>query len=295
LLHLFTPAKNASPFDVNMAYDAGWFAVLPYTDVTLDDIGPLVQDTIFSRSPKDARRTGIFIGGRDIETAEKMLEQARKAMTPPFEVSVCVDPSGAFTTAAAMVAAVERRLRQTHQAEFKGARVLVFGGSGPVGAAAGVLVAKAGADVVLVGHSGSKRGEAAVAMCRARYGVELTSADGGSEAQKTKLLHSADVVLATAKAGVQVLSHAHLASASKLKVAADVNAVPPAGLEGVGVMDDGASIAGSASGAVGIGALAVGNIKYRVQQAMLVQMHESEKPLYLSFEQAFEIAREYAR
>jgi methylene-tetrahydromethanopterin dehydrogenase len=103
------------------------------------------------------------------------------------------------------------------------------------------------------------------------------------------------VVLATAKAGVQVLSHAHLASASKLKVAADVNAVPPAGLEVVGVMDDGASIAGSASGAVGIGALAVGNIKYRVQQAMLVQMHESEKPLYLSFEQAFEIAREYAR
>ena len=44
ILHLLTPAKNASPFDVNMAYDAGWSAVFPYTRVELDEVATLVQD-----------------------------------------------------------------------------------------------------------------------------------------------------------------------------------------------------------------------------------------------------------
>ena len=52
ILHMLTPAKNVSPFDVNMALDSGWTAVVPYSHVDLDDIGPLVQDAIFSRVPR---------------------------------------------------------------------------------------------------------------------------------------------------------------------------------------------------------------------------------------------------
>ena len=112
ILHLFTPTEQASPFDVNMAYDAGYDAVVPYTNVALDQVAALTQDAIFSRGPKGAKRTGIFIGGRDNGLAADMLDAARKAMVPPFEVSVFADPSGAFTTAAAMVAAVERALEK---------------------------------------------------------------------------------------------------------------------------------------------------------------------------------------
>ena len=104
ILHMITPLKHMSPFDVNMALDAGFDAAIPYTNVTIEDVKGLVQDAIFSRGPKGVARTGIFIGGRDAVVAADMLETSTKAMVPPFVVSVMADPSGAYTTAAAMVA-----------------------------------------------------------------------------------------------------------------------------------------------------------------------------------------------
>ena len=88
LLHIFNPTKNVSPFDVNMAYEAEFDGVIPYTSVTLEEIHALTQDTIFSRGPAGAKRTGIFIGGREFGLAMDMLSRARSAMVPPFEVSV---------------------------------------------------------------------------------------------------------------------------------------------------------------------------------------------------------------
>ena len=73
LLHMITSEKNTSPFDANMAFDAGWDSVIPYTDVGMDEIQALVQDTIFSRSPSALKRTGIFIGGRDSHLAMDMI------------------------------------------------------------------------------------------------------------------------------------------------------------------------------------------------------------------------------
>src|ERR1700730_10509403 len=100
ILHMVTPLKHMSPFDVNMALDAGYDAVLPYASVTLDEITGLVQDAIFSRPPKTGVRTGFFIGGRNASLALDMLETAKKALVPPFGISFLADPSGSFTTAA---------------------------------------------------------------------------------------------------------------------------------------------------------------------------------------------------
>ena len=61
ILHMFTPQENVSPFDVNMACDAGYDVVIPYSNVNLSDIKSLVQDTIFSRSVSNSKKTGIFI------------------------------------------------------------------------------------------------------------------------------------------------------------------------------------------------------------------------------------------
>ena len=110
ILHLITAAKNASPFDVNMAFDAGFDKIMPYTNVEIKEVAGLVQDAIFSRGPSGVKRESVFIGGRDIDTAMDMLNSAKKAMVPPFEVSVFADPSGAFTTAAGMMAKVEHEL-----------------------------------------------------------------------------------------------------------------------------------------------------------------------------------------
>ncbi|MGH8720112.1 MAG: NAD(P)-dependent methylenetetrahydromethanopterin dehydrogenase [Burkholderiales bacterium] len=293
ILHMFSPTPNASPFDVNMAYDAGYDVVATYSNVTLDQITALTQDAIFSRGPNGVKRTGIFIGGREIGMAADMLDAARRSMVPPFEVSVFADPSGAFTTAAAMVAAVERELKRAHKTDLKGKSVAVLGGTGPVGTAASVLASDAGAKVRIASHSSASRARMTSEVCNARYGARTEPAESGSPDKVASLMDEAEVVLACAKAGIRVLSSEQLTESKKLLVAADVNAVPPTGIEGLDVNDDGKPLP-AAKSAIGIGALAVGNIKYQVQRKLFERMLDSEKPVYLDFRDAFAIARNVA-
>jgi methylene-tetrahydromethanopterin dehydrogenase len=294
ILHMFTTAKNLSPFDVNMALDAGWTSAIPYINVEESEVEGLVQDAIFSRGPNGVRRTGIFIGGRYTEQAINMLKKAKNAMVPPFEVPVFADPSGAFTTAAGMVAAVERELARVHNTTLVGKNILALGGTGPVGQAAAVIAAKAGAHVRIIGRQREKA-EAIASMCNAEFGNNETGITGGADADKQEYLKTTDVVFATAAAGIEVLSAQMVASAPQLKVAADVNAVPPSGISGLNAHHDGQPIQGSNSGAIGIGALAIGNVKYHAQNRLLKRMIEEEKPVYLHFEHAFDVAREYVR
>ena len=291
ILHMFTPGRQMSPFDINMAADAGYQIIVPYCEVGVDAIAGLTQDTIFSRGPKDVARTGIFIGGRDVLVAADMLDRARASMVKPFVVSVMADPSGAYTTAAAMVACVEAALMRYHQHALEGQRVLILGGTGPVGRIAGVLAAQAGALVMLSSRNGVAVAEGAARDTGARFKVTLHGASGGDRAALRASLAEADVVLACAAAGVQVLAAEDLSFAARLKVAADVNAVPPEGIAGVGVMDDAKPLAGTA--AVGIGALAVGNVKYQTQHRLLVQMCTGGKAVVLGFAEAFAVARAF--
>ena len=285
VLHMFTPGRQMSPFDINMAADAGYQLIVPYSEVGLDAIAGLTQDTIFSRGPKGATRTGIFIGGRDVQLAADMQERAKASMFKPFVVSLMADPSGAFTTAAAMLACVESALKRKHPAGLTGQRILILGGTGPVARIAGVIAAQAGAEVSLSSRSGAEVAGQAARETGQRFGVSLSGVASGDRSA----LAAADVVLACAAAGVQVLSAAELAAAPRLKVAADINAVPPAGIEGLGVMDNAVALAGST--VLGIGALAIGNVKYQTQQRLLLRMREAEKPVSLGFAEAFEMAR----
>lgn len=289
ILHLFTPGRQASPFDVNMAVDAGFQVVVPYCDVGMDNVAALTQDAIFSRGPKGVRKTGIFIGGRDVVMASDMLELARRSMFPPFVVSVFADPSGSYTTAAAMIACVERQMRKVHNTSFDGKRVLVLGGTGAVGRIAGVLCARLGAIVRLGSHSDQSRAKQAADLLSNRFGVGLQGVLADSATLRPEL-GDADIVLAAAAAGVQVIGKEDLAAAGNLLVAADVNAVPPAGIAGVDPQQDGAAIADSR--AVGIGALAIGNVKYQVQNRLFGRMLEASKAVFLGGPEALEMARE---
>jgi methylene-tetrahydromethanopterin dehydrogenase len=66
------------------------------------------------------------------------------------------------------------------------------------------------------------------------------------------------------------------------------------GIEGIKRNDLGAPLihALSSQGAVGVGALAVGNVKYQLQHEMLKLMLETDKSLYLDFREAFIKARD---
>jgi methylene-tetrahydromethanopterin dehydrogenase len=290
ILHILSPLKQVSPFDVNMALDAGFTSVVPYTQVELGDVRGLVQDAIFSRGPKGVRRTSVFIGGRNAGLALDMLEAARNAMFPPFQLSLFADPSGAFTTAAAMVAKVEKVLIETTQAGLSGRPVAVFGATGVVGYTAGIIAGQEGAKVTLVGYDGAARVKQASEDAKARFDVDLAYGDGSTDALKSGIARAVEVIFCAGRAGVQVLSSDHISGAERLLVAADINAVPPSGIQGLEVQADGAPLAGTPG--VGIGAMAVGGVKYQVESGLFRRMIQSDRPLALDFRDAFQAARD---
>ena len=289
ILHMLDPRANVSPFDVNMAVDAGYEVVVPYSGTGADDVTGLVQDAIFSRPPGRYNDTGVFIGGHDVNMAADMLDRARGAMVGPFEVAVMADPNGAYTTSAALVALIEKQLGARNGAGLKGRSVQILGG-GPVGLCTAVLVAQGGGSPRLVRLTPMTPARAKpVERFAERYEVELPWVTGANDAEKQGALESADVAVCCAKAGVQVLSADLMARCETLAVVADVNAVPPSGVEGLAVTDDGAEMP---SGALGIGALAIGGVKYKVQRGLLERMMSADRAVVLDFPDAFEFARE---
>jgi methylene-tetrahydromethanopterin dehydrogenase len=293
LLHMFNPTRNVSPFDVNMAYEAEYDGVIPYDGVTLDDIHALTQDTIFSRSPTGVKRTSIFIGGREFGLAIDMLNRAKAAMVPPFEISVFADPSGAITTAAAMVACIERCVKIKTSDSLEGKSMHIIGGTGPVGVCAGIIAANCGADVYLLSSRGLDVAQEFAEENNGKFGVKMKGGNGSNDEVLDEMIQNADIVVGSAKAGLQVLSQAQLEKAENLIVAADANAVPPLGIEGVEVHDMGKELDFTPNKAVGIGALAMGNVKYKVHYRMFEMMKNTDKPLYLDHDEAFKVAREY--
>ena len=294
ILHFLTPLTNPSAFDVNMAIDAG-FRLATYSHLKLSDITSLTQDAMFSRSPDRASRTCIFIGGREVTLALEMFEAVKKTLQPPFIVSAFVDPNGAFTTAAAMVAVIENKLVKLNR-KLNGAKLVIFAAKGGVGFIAGILASMMGAKVQLIAHNAValKTITDRLAFFSESLSIKVGQIDcaiGDSEDHRSAILNDAELVIAAGPAGVQILSQRELQQASSLLIALDVNAVFPLGLEGVDLMADGIPITGH-SRAIGVGALAVGGIKYRCQNAMLQQLATTDKPLHLDFLSAFKMAQE---
>lgn len=294
IMHLFTSAKNASPFDTNMAFDSGFDKIMSYTNVDLSEIKGLTQDAIFSRGVSGVKREAIFIGGRDVDLAMQMLEASKAAMLPPFECSVFADPSGAFTTAAAMIAKVEYHLSKNFHENLKGQTISIFGSTGPVGGCVSIIAAQEGARVQMVAHKSVNEVEPKTKAWNEKYQVNMEAVDGTTEERKNSILASTDIIICAAAAGVQVINRGHLLVAKHLKIAADVNAVPPLGVEGLQLNDDGVLMGDTR--AYGIGALAIGQLKYITQHQLLKQMlgrdEPFEKPKYLEFLAAFKLARE---
>lgn len=289
ILHMLSPTKHMSPFDVNMAADAGFKVIVPYVNVTQEEVTGLVQDAIFSRPPNYGVRTGVFIGGKDAILALDMMEAARQAMVPPFQLSVFADPAGSFTTAAAMVACTEQVLKQKFGRDWKGVRVAVFGATGVVGFASSIITALEGAHVQLVAHRGVERVIKSAELSKQRFGIDLEPVPGETDDQKREIIANAEVIFAAAAAGVQVIGAEHKRIAKKLLVVADVNAVPPPGVEGMELFMNGTPLPHCE--ALGIGPLAIGDIKYKTESGLFKRMISSSEPLSLDFRDAFALAR----
>jgi methylene-tetrahydromethanopterin dehydrogenase len=282
LLYFIANDDVISPFDINMAYDAGFHAVIPYENVNEEKAGLLVQDMIFSRGPKGAKFTALFVGGDTVETAEKLRAAAVKNMFPPFQICVMIDPKGSYTTAAALVARVEKA-----SGGLNGKKAAILGATGPVGRVAAALCAKNGC-AVIVGSRSQESADRLAAEIRQKAGGTVTGAQMGTDEEKVPILKGVDLILATAKAGVQIVSQSVIEALPPGKVVGDVNAVPPSGVAGLDPQDDLKEIA---PGIRGIGALAIGTLKNAVEMEMLETIKDSKEFLVLDDASAMEIAR----
>ncbi len=86
-----------------------------------------------------------------------------------------------------------------------------------------------------------------------------------------------------------MINNEQIKLAKNAMVIADVNAVPPAGINGVGLKDDDTK---HSCGALSIGPLTSGDLKVKTQYKMFEKMCTTDKPLYLNFDEALNIARE---
>jgi hypothetical protein len=256
-----------SVFDRVVAIDAGADELFSYGGVKPEQVQGLVHGAIFTRGPDDLKRTAFFIGGSDVAAGERLLAEVRKHMLPDFglRVSVLLDANGANTTAAAAVHAAAR-----HTA-LRGAKAVVLAGTGPVGQRVALLLAKEGADV----RVGSRQQAKAAGVCdaiRAKVPGAVLEPHGTSS---TDELHAAlagrTLVVAAGAAGIVLLPRSARSACPGLKVAIDLNAVPPLGIEGVEATDKGKE----RDGVVCYGALGVGGTKMKIHRAAVARLFES--------------------
>ncbi len=271
--------RHPSAFDRIVAYDAGADEVLSYGGIAPADVTPLLHGAIFTRGPAELRHTAAWIGGSDTAAGEALLEAARKAFFGPFRVSLMMDSNGCNTTAAAAVA------RLAGVVELKGKRVVILAGTGPVGIRAAVLFAREGAAVTLTSRSLDRAGAVAREL-EARFGVQVTPAEARDDAGVARALEGAHVCLTAGAAGTTLLRRALWAGHPTLVALADVNAVPPLGIEGIEATDK----ATDREGKKVFGALGVGSLKMKVHKACVARLFERNDEV-LDLEMIYGIAR----
>jgi threonine dehydrogenase-like Zn-dependent dehydrogenase len=264
LLLQLDSSPHPSVFDRVVGFDGGADEVMSYGGVTADAVRDLVHGCIFTRGPKDLQHTAIFIGGSDMAAGERLLAAVTKSFFGPMRVSVMLDSNGSNTTAVAAVA----KLQQAAGGSLQGRRALVVAGTGPVGMRAAGLFAKAGADVVITSRRQSD--PALVDSLVARFGGKARAIAMADSAQASVALDGVELLLNTGPAGVRMIGHDAWAGRAGLLAAADLNAVPPLGIEGIEVMDDGVA----RGGVTVFGALGVGKLKMKIHKACIARLFE---------------------
>jgi hypothetical protein len=269
-----------SVFDRVVAIDAGVDDLFSYGGLRPEQVQGLVHGAIFTRGAKDLKRTALFIGGSDVAAGERLLEEALKHMLPQFglRVSVLLDSNGASTTAAAAV-----RLASQHL-PLKGTNALVLGGTGPVGQRVARLLLAQGATV----RVGSRQQARAAAVCdKLRQRLPSSAMEPvatGTQAELLKAVQNQALIIAAGAAGAILLLKSALAACNALKVAIDLNAVPPLGIEGINVGDAGVE----RGGVIYYGAIGVGATKMKLHRAAIARLFESNDQV-LEVEEVFAI------
>ncbi len=275
---------HPSVFDRVVAIDAGADEVFAYGGVTPENVREKVHGAIFTRGPKDLKSTAIFIGGSDVSAGERLLQETLRHMEPKYglRVSVLLDSNGANTTAAAAVRAAGRHL------DLKGVPALVLAGTGPVGQRVARLLAQQGAQVRVASRQKARSAAVCVAVQTRIPGAQVEPVSTATPQELEAALAGRTLVIAAGAAGVVLFPKAARTACPTLRVAIDLNAVAPLGIEGVEALDKGQE----RDYVVGYGALGVGGTKMKVHKAALARLFESND-LVLDAEEVYALAQAF--
>jgi hypothetical protein len=263
LLHLDTDLVP-STFDQAVAYDADVDNIIAYGGVTRDNVTPHVHGMIFTRGGKNLKNSAIFIGGSNVPASELVGSAVKKAFFGPVRVSVMLDPNGSNTTAAA----VARKVMTNY--DITGKKVVIIG-AGPVGQRSALYFLKEGAGEVVITSRSMARAKLITDQMKSAYGVDVTPGESRSDESVADLLKDAHVAIASGPAGVCILPKSAWTSSPTLEVVADVNAVPPLGVEGIEVMDNQTE----KEGVNFYGAISIGNFKMKVHRGAISALFDS--------------------
>ena len=270
-----------SSFDSIVAIDAGVEQLLRYGNVQADSIEPLVHGAMFTRGGEDLKSTAIFIGGSDVTAAEELMNAACKAFFGPVRVSIMLDANGCNTTASAAVVAASRHLG------LEGSKAIVLGGTGPVGRRVAQLLALDGANVTLTSRSRERAEKAGLEISqKLDNDIHIEAISSEAIQSDISILDDQQIIISCGAAGVELLSEQQIKALPNLAVAIDLNAVPPAGLGGIGVMDKAKPIGNG----VGYGAIGVGGLKMKTHRAAIASLFESNDKR-LDAAEIYEIAK----
>ncbi len=282
ILGYVSPERIPSLFDLIVAYDSGADVVIPYGNITPSEIKDIVYGCVFTRKPDDLKNSAIFIGGHDVVKSEELLNSALsvfKQLPEFFRVSVAIDPDGAYTTASACVAKVKKAI----DTRIKGMNAVILAGTGPVGQKATILLAKEGCNVRIT----SRNLEHAKTVCdeiKEKYNIEISPVEAKDEGSFENAVSDSDIVISTGPEGICLLPIAVWSKFRKIKVMADVNAVPPYGIECVDVQST-----KEMKGKILIGALNIGNLKMKCHREIVKRLFE-EKGVIFDLDMVYTIA-----
>ena len=281
LLLQLDSSRLPSVFDQIVAYDGGTDVVLSYGEVTEGDVRDLIYGCIFTRGPKDLHNTAVWIGGSNMSAGEQLLAMAQDALLPPLSVSIMLDSNGSNTTAVAAVVKIEETV-----GDLRGKKVIILAGTGPVGQRAAGLLAHDGANVTITSRK-PEQGEKARQFISARFNVHVEAVTLADPSKLSEILEGAEILLNSGPAGVQMVPKAAWTAVKTLRVAVDLNAVPPLGIEGVDVNDEGVK----RNGVIVFGAFGIGNFKTKLHKACVARLF-TRNDLVLDAEAIADIARE---
>ena len=248
---------HTSSFDSVVAVDAGVDHLLQYASVTPECVMPLVHGAMFTRGGDALKNTALFIGGSDIGDGEVLLQKIQQTFFGPVRVSAMLDSGGCNTTATAAVLSAAKHV------PLSGARAVVLAATGPVGARVCRLLAAEGSHV-LAGSRSAKRAEAVCAKIREAL-PEASIEPVETEDRLPQVLAHAQIVIAAGAEGIELLPAAVREASTDLRVAIDLNAVPPLGIEGIEVHDR----AKPYGQTLCYGAIGVGGTKMKIHKAAI--------------------------